>query len=135
MPSFYGYGGQGSVRFLTDASGAVTDTYDYDAFGNMLGGGGATPNLYLYQGEQYEPDLSLYYLRARYADPDRGRFWSMDSFEGFGTDPASLHQYTFNQNDPVNRRDPSGHVSLGEVETVYFLAPMVRASQSGDLRL
>jgi hypothetical protein len=31
--SFYGYDGHGSVRFLTNTTGAITDTYDYDAFG------------------------------------------------------------------------------------------------------
>jgi hypothetical protein len=30
--SFYGYDGFGSVRQLTNAAGAVTDTYEYDAF-------------------------------------------------------------------------------------------------------
>jgi len=33
--SFYVYDGHGSVRALTNLSGAVTDTYDYDAFGNL----------------------------------------------------------------------------------------------------
>ena len=33
-PSFYGYDGGGTVRLLTDATGTVTDTYDYDAWGN-----------------------------------------------------------------------------------------------------
>lgn len=31
--SFYQYDGHGSVRILTDSSAAITDTYDYDAFG------------------------------------------------------------------------------------------------------
>ena len=34
--SFYGFDGHGSVRFLTSSTGAVTDTYDYDAFGNLI---------------------------------------------------------------------------------------------------
>src|SRR6185295_5612139 len=50
--SFYGYDGQGSVRLLTDSAGAVTDTYTYDAFGNLLARTGSTPNDYLYAGEQ-----------------------------------------------------------------------------------
>jgi RHS repeat-associated protein len=111
VTSFFGCDGAQSVRYLTDSQGQVTDTFDYDAYGNLLSRGGSTPNIYLYQGEQFDPDLGLYYMRSRYADPDRGRFWSMDSFEGFGEDPASLHAYTWNQNDPVNRRDPSGHDS------------------------
>lgn len=145
-PSFHGLDGPGSVRYLTDAAGTVTDTYDYDAFGILIAQGVrnpatgarepltpltsqlATPNTVLYRGEQFDPDLSLYYLRARYADPDRGRFWTMDRFEGFAAEPASLHPYAFNQNDPVNRFDPSGHYSLAETLAVSYLAPLVRGS-------
>ena len=34
-----------------------TDTYEYDAFGNLVNSTGTTPNNYLYRGEQYDPDL------------------------------------------------------------------------------
>ena len=54
-PSFYGYDGAGSVRNLTNTAGAITDTYDYDAFGNKIISTGTTPNNYLYRGEQYGP--------------------------------------------------------------------------------
>ncbi len=46
-PSFYGYDGHGSVRQLTNTAGAVTDTYDHDAFGNLVSSTGTTPNVYL----------------------------------------------------------------------------------------
>jgi hypothetical protein len=45
--SFYGFDGHGSVRYLTSSTGAVTDTYDYDAFGNLIFSTGTTPNNYL----------------------------------------------------------------------------------------
>jgi len=64
---YYVHDGHGSVRALTDATGAVTDTYDYDAFGNLLNstftGAAATPNNYLFAGEQFDPDLGLYARR------------------------------------------------------------------------
>ncbi len=110
--SYYGTDGHGSVRFLTDHLGFVTDTYDYDAFGNLTARTGSTPNHYLFTGEQFDSDLGLYYLRARYANPSTGRFWSMDSFEGFGSDPTSLHKYTYCGNNPVNCIDPSGRSFL-----------------------
>ncbi len=119
--SFYGYDGHSSTRYLTDVSGAVTDTYDYDAFGNLVAQTGTTPNLYLYSGEQFDHDLGLYYLRARYHNPQTGRFWSMDSFEGFGEDPASLHKYTYCANNPVNCSDPSGNTTLLEVGAALTL--------------
>jgi YD repeat-containing protein len=34
--TFYAYDGHGSVRFLTNESGQVTDTYVYDAFGTLI---------------------------------------------------------------------------------------------------
>ena len=34
--SYYTYDGHGSTRALTDPNGEVTDTYDYDAFGNLI---------------------------------------------------------------------------------------------------
>jgi hypothetical protein len=57
--SYNVYDGHGSVRALTDLTGAVTDTYDYDAFGNIVHSIGTTPNNYLYSGEQFDSDLHL----------------------------------------------------------------------------
>src|ERR1700724_1972780 len=60
--SFYGYDGHGSVRILTDTTGAVTDRYDYDAFGNVISQAGTTPNVYLYSGEHLDPNAGFSYL-------------------------------------------------------------------------
>ncbi|MGA8366927.1 MAG: RHS repeat-associated core domain-containing protein, partial [Candidatus Acidiferrales bacterium] len=106
--SYYIYDGHGSVRALTDQTGNVTDTYDYDAFGNEIHSTGTTANEFLFAGEQYDPDLHLYYNRARYLNVPTGRFWTMDSFEGNGQDPLSLHKYLYGEADPVNSTDPTG---------------------------
>jgi RHS repeat-associated protein len=105
---FYGYDGHGSTRYLTDASGAVTDTYTYDAFGNLIARTGTTPNDYLYAGEQYDANLGFYYLRARYMNSMSGRFHTQDSYEGGIKSPLSLHKYLYAAADPVNKDDPSG---------------------------
>jgi RHS repeat-associated protein len=115
-PSFYGYDGFGTVRQLTNLAGSVTDTYSYDAFGNLLSSTGTTPNNYLYRGEQYDPDLNLYYLRARYYNPVTGRFLSRDSEDGDTLNPATLHRYLYVGGDPVNWWDPSGKFEIGEYE-------------------
>jgi RHS repeat-associated protein len=106
--AYYVYDGHGSVRALTNATGAVTDTYDYDAFGNLIHQTGSTPNNYLFAGEQFDPDLHLYYNRARYLNTNTGRFINMDTFEGRSQDPLSLHKYLYVAADPVNRVDPRG---------------------------
>jgi len=124
---YYGYDGHDNVRYLTDEGGSVTDAYSYDAFGNLLAASGDTENCYLFTGEQFDPDLGLYYLRARYHDPDTGRFWTQDGFEGFQGDPLSLHKYTYCGNDPVNGRDPTGQFTLVEVQVANSIASSVNA--------
>jgi RHS repeat-associated protein len=111
--SFYGYDGFGNVRQLTNAAGAVTDTYEYDAFGNLLNKTGTTPNNYLYRGEQWDSDLGLYYLRARYYNPLTGRFMSRDPLRGNLRVPITNHKYIYAGTNPVAFVDPTGRDEEG----------------------
>ena len=124
-PSFYGYDGGGNVRQLTNLAGAFTDTYEYDAWGNEINHTGTTPNNYLYRGEQYDSDLGLYYLRARYYNPNTGRFMSRDPEEGTSTNPASLHKYLYAGGDPVNGMDP-----YGQEEQVEYHLTLIRGGSA-----
>ncbi len=101
--------GQGSVRalFSDNASASITDNYDFDAYGVLTASTGSTVNNYRYTGQQWDPDLQLYYLRARYYAPTLGRFWSSDSFEGTFNDPVSLHKYLYCRSTPIQSVDPS----------------------------
>ncbi len=110
--SFYHYDGLGSTRTLTDASQAVTDTYTYEAFGGLIAFTGTTSNNYLFTGEQLDPNIGFYYLRARYMNPQTGLFQTSDTFPGFNFDPLSLHKYLYANADPVNKKDPSGNFGL-----------------------
>lgn len=125
--SYYGRDGHGNVRLLTDQNVNVTDTYDYDAFGNFIARTGTTPNIYLFTGEQFDPDLGLYCLRARYHNPSTGRFWSMDTFEGEEGDPTTLHKYSYCQNEPNGRVDPSGNFSIPELSAASGLWASARS--------
>jgi len=125
--SFYGYDGGGNVRNLTNTAGAITDSYEYDAFGNSFTKQGTTPNVYLYRAEQYDSDLGLYYLRARYYDPITGRFLSRDPENGNRLSPASLRKYLYAGGDPVNSFDPSGRASIletGSLDAVIGSVPV-----------
>jgi RHS repeat-associated protein len=110
--SYYHYDGQMSTRKLTDGSEGITDSYVYDAFGVTLDHSGTTENNYLYTGEQYDPNIGFYYLRARYYVPELGRFQTMDDWPGIVYDPRSLHKYSYANVDPVNKLDPSGRLTL-----------------------
>nr|MCR5235239.1 cellulose binding domain-containing protein [Lachnospiraceae bacterium] len=89
--------GHGDVRYLTDGEGHIKDSYSYTAYGELISHKGSSDNPYLYCGESYDEGSGLYYLRARYMNPDTGSFISMDSYQGNAYDPASLHKYTYAQ--------------------------------------
>ena len=110
--SFYGYDGHGRVRYLTNETGAITDTYTYDAFGKLIAQTGTTPNEYLYAGEQFDANIGFYYLRARYFNNDTGRFITSDPFFGNTFEPMSLHKYLYAHANPIDNVDPTGLFSI-----------------------
>ncbi len=124
--NYYGYDGQGSVRYLMDGNGNVTDTYTLDAFGNSISSTGSTPNVNQFDGEQLDPNTGFYNLRARWMNPGIGRFQTMDSYEGDSFDLKSLHKYSFVFNNPANLYDPSGRqISLPTMLTIGAILGMV----------
>ncbi len=50
----------------------------------------------------------MYYLRARYYDPQTGRFTSFDIQEGTVDASQDLNRYAYCRNNPVKYVDPSG---------------------------
>ena len=113
--SYYLYDGLGSTRALTNDAGVVTDTYNYEVFGDTLNKTGTTENNYLYTGEQYDSNLDNYYLRARYYDQNVGRFTQQDTWMGNNSDPITLHKYLYANADPANTIDPTGNFGLASV--------------------
>lgn len=109
---YYAADGQGSVRELTDAAGVVTDEYWYTAFGEELAKAGTTENEFRYVGEQWDPNAGFVYLRARWMDPGRGRFVSVDPFAGDPMGPVSLHRYLYANGSPETFSDPTGKFSV-----------------------
>jgi len=118
---FYQYDGQLSTRQLSDETGAVTDSYTYDAFGVTLVSAGSSQNAYLYAGEQLDPNVGFYYLRARYYDQSSGRFVTTDPDQGSVYDPVSLHRYLYANSDPVNNADPSGRFTIPQIAVAALL--------------
>ena len=64
-----------------------------------------------------DTETGLYYLRARYMNPETATFTSMDSYAGNIYDPASLHRYLYANANPVKYTDPSGHSPLVSLTT------------------
>jgi RHS repeat-associated protein len=115
---YHHYDGQGNCILLTDTGGNIREQYDYDAFGMpyVYSAGGATlaaaaqwGNRFLFTGREWLSDLRIYDYRARQYQPELGRFLQPDPQE-FAAGDYNLYRYC--HNDPVNRSDPTGLVSL-----------------------
>ncbi len=129
---YYGDDGLGSVRLLTDASGTKTDSYDYDAFGNVIASSGTTPNNYRFAGEQPDANLGLYYLRARYYNAGTGRFWNRDSAGVDLENPGELNRYVYTADNPVNAIDPTG-LSIYEYRAITEAVAQNAQNVAGEL--
>lgn len=90
-----------STRALTDGGGNVVEADSYDSFG---GAAGSALTRYGYAGRERDADTGLYLYRARWYDPQVGRFISED--------PAGLeggvNLYAYVSNSPLRYRDPNG---------------------------
>ncbi len=110
MPAadFYGSDAQKNVTFLTSLGGDVTNTYQYDSWGNLLASTGNTPNTRLYGSQEVDSDLGLVNLRARQYLPSTGRFLTIDPLMGQLQKPRTLNRYLYSDGDPINLWDPNG---------------------------
>ena len=106
----------GSITNLRDASGASIVSYQYTDFGQTsIYGNADFYNEICYNEAIYDRSTGLYYLNARYYDPEDGRFLSRDSYRGDSGNPSTLHLYTYCANNPVNYEDPSGHIAISRI--------------------
>ena len=102
---FYHADHLGSIRKLTDSSGVVANSYDYDSYGKLESIIEGVANPFTYTGRERDLESGLYFYRARYYDPETGRFISQDPIGFSGRDP-NLFRYV--RGNPANFIDPFG---------------------------
>ena len=120
---------QGNIIAILNSNGEILARYFYDAWGNhtVEDNSGveitdtesiAHLNPFRYRGYYYDTETNLYYLKARYYDPDVGRFISMDDIAYLNPEAINgLNLYAYCGNNPVMSIDPSGHW----VDTIFDL--------------
>jgi RHS repeat-associated protein len=102
--SFYQQDGLGSVTSLSNSSGALANTYTFDSFGNLRASTGALTNSLQFTGRESDSETGIYQYRARYYNPQFGRFISEDPVRF----KAGSNFYPYALNGPMNWKDPSG---------------------------
>lgn len=108
-PRYYLQDGLGSVRALTDSTGAVTDTYKTDPFGVSMGSTGSTWNPWNFAGEyrEFASGSYIYKIGARNYDQTLGRWTQQDPLDQ-PSDLANANRYLYVAGNPVNLTDPTG---------------------------
>ena len=65
-------------------------------------------NPYRYRSYYYDQETGLYYLQSRYYNPEWGRFLNADGMVSTGTSILGHNMYTYCDNNPVTKYDPTG---------------------------
>ena len=112
---FYIKNAQGDILGISDSNGNIVANYLYDSWGKLISvtdnsGTEITDlnhighkNPLRYRGYYHDDETQLYYLNARYYDPETGRFINADdNLEG------GLNLFCYCGNNPVNLSDPAG---------------------------
>jgi RHS repeat-associated protein len=128
--SFYLGDAQGSVRQVTDATGAVTGSQSFDAFGKLTSQSGTGLDRYGYTGREWDAVAGLQYSRARMYDPGVGRWLTTDPLS-FAAGDANLYRYV--GNGPTNGTDPSGLVERQSIEADGDRAFLRGSEDSGPI--
>ena len=107
----------GSVHQTVEKNGAIEETKFYTAWGVSLNltatnlAMGAIASRFGYNGRPGLGNSGLLDFRARFYDPDLGRFLNPDPS---GTQDG-MNRYAFVHGDPLNNSDPSGLSAVGEL--------------------
>ncbi|RIK04357.1 MAG: hypothetical protein DCC49_13445 [Acidobacteria bacterium] len=98
----------GDVVALTDKDGNVVNRYAYGPWGEATRVSEQVHQPFRYAGYRYEDGFDLYYLRARWMDPNTGRFLSRDPLRGNPMKPITLNRYAYARCSPSTLTDASG---------------------------
>lgn len=98
----------GSVRRVLAQDGSEVAALTYDSYGNPISATGTQPDAagrFAFAGREWDADTGLYYYRARYYDPELGRFIGEDPL-GYDANDENFYRYVFNS--PLLYTDPFG---------------------------
>jgi RHS repeat-associated protein len=96
----------GSVRALSDQTGATVIRHDYRPFGEDTQPLAGDPMRFA--GKELDPESALMNFEARYYRNTWGRFTQVDPIAGSLADPQSWNRYAYARNNPMRFVDPTG---------------------------
>ena len=117
---YYGVNSRGDVEALYYSDGSLYATYDYDAYGKLLGitsaygsdltgtNTVANNNPLRYRSYVYDTETGFYYLQSRYYDPTTCRFVNADVYYETGQGINGYNMFAYCNNNPIDSFDFTG---------------------------
>jgi RHS repeat-associated protein len=100
---------RGSTTAITNQQGDVIDRFHYGPYGELVSQEGTTKTPFLYNGRDgVQTSNGLFYMRARYYNPEIKRFINQDVVMGDISNGSSLNRYAYAGGNPVTMVDPFG---------------------------
>lgn len=129
---FYQKNNQEDIIGIYDSTYHLIATYVYDSWGKILNikdssGNEITDpshiaiiNPFRYRSYYYDEETKLYYLNARYYNPEWGRFLNADSII-YTMNNIGYNLFCYVENNPINNKDPNGNVAIPIIGCVLGL--------------
>ena len=140
---FYQKNNQEDIIGIYDSNYHLIATYVYDSWGKILSikdssGNEITDsshiaiiNPFRYRSYYYDEETKLYYLNARYYNPEWGRFLNADSII-YTMNNIGYNLFCYVENNPINNKDPNGNVAIPIIGCVLGLEfPSSKAQITG----
>ena len=109
---YFHFDRMGNTVFLTDAGGAVVQSYAYTPYGREVAAKGAVDQPFRFGGalgvRKLPGSEGLYRMGARCYDAGAGRFLSPESLWPRVFEPGALNPYTYAYSAPTRWADPDG---------------------------
>ena len=123
---FYTRDQVGSIREMTDSSGALRARYTYDPYGRQTKLSGDKDAAFGFTGHLRHPQSGLELAPYRAYDPSLGRWISPDPI---GLSGGDLNLYSYVGDSPVDRVDPTGEFAIAILLTPPGLAALTAAGK------
>ena len=106
---FYHFNNIGSTEAVTSLDGKIKEKFEYGPYGELTSEN-KCGIIFLYNGEYgvSTDENGLYYMRARYYNPEIKRFINQDVLTGSIIDSPSLNRYAYVEGNPISLADPFG---------------------------
>ena len=126
-PLYYLNDALGSTIAITNMNAGIIDNNRFGPYGEAISpvakNSRLTNSPWGYTGESHDIEGGLIYLRARYYEPNTGRFIQQDSYPYFGDtkNPLTRNLYLYGNGNPLMYKDPNGHIAITISAIVTYL--------------